>query len=67
MRSFWIASILLCAAVVSSAQVSTQYLDFGPLGLVEMTTRCSGNIYAIGVLDNYKESGSKDLSSFWSH
>src|SRR5258706_12164174 len=53
MKSLWIA-ILLITAVVSPAQVSTQYLDFGPLGLAALTAQdSSGNLYVVGVLENY--------------
>jgi len=54
MGPLWVASILLCAGVVSSGQVSTQYLDFGPLGLAELTAQdTAGDVYVVGVLDNY--------------
>ena len=54
MKRLCIAPILMIAAIVCHAQVSAQYLDFGPLGLVTVTAQdTSGNVYVIGVLDNY--------------
>src|SRR5258706_14319470 len=47
-------AVLLITAVVSAAQVSTQYLDFGQLGLAVLTAQySSGNLYVVGVLENY--------------
>jgi uncharacterized protein (TIGR03437 family) len=54
MKPFWVASILLIGATLCHPQVSTQYLDFGPLGLVSLAAQdTSGNVYVVGVLDGY--------------
>lgn len=49
MKCLWIASFLLSTAALAPAQVSTQYLDFGPTGSVSTTARdASGNLYVVG-------------------
>jgi uncharacterized protein (TIGR03437 family) len=54
MKPLWIAPILLASATFCPAQVSTQYLDFGPLGLVNLAAHdTSGNVYVVGVLGGY--------------
>ena len=56
MRTYWLISVLLACSTSTVAQVSTQYLDFGPLGTAMLSTQDGlGNAYVVGVTDKYAD------------